>query len=93
MNHSGELIYAYGNVPKTKWYTAEDHKLEETMVSYWTNFIKTGNPNGQNLPEWQTFTAGSSRVLELGPEVHMSEDPFIQFYPVIKKTMDYKYTH
>lgn len=92
-NHSGELIYAYGNVPKTKWYTAEDHKLEETMVSYWTNFIKTGNPNGQNLPEWQTFTAGSSRVLELGPEVHMSEDPFIQFYPVIKKTMDYKYTY
>jgi para-nitrobenzyl esterase len=22
------------------------------MSSYWVNFIKTGNPNGENLPVW-----------------------------------------
>ncbi|HAO29862.1 MAG TPA: carboxylesterase [Treponema sp.] len=92
-NHSGELIYAYGNVPQTKWYTQEDHQLEDTMVSYWTNFIKTGNPNAQNLPYWQTFSEGKGRLLELGQTVSMTEDPFIQFYPIVTKTMEYTYQH
>jgi para-nitrobenzyl esterase len=28
----------------------EDRKLSEEMMSYWTNFAKTGDPNGPGLP-------------------------------------------
>ena len=28
-----------------------DYELSERMVSYWTNFAKTGNPNGVGLPD------------------------------------------
>jgi len=38
------------------------------MVEYWTNFIKTGNPNGSGLPEWPTFKSTNSMIMDLGNE-------------------------
>ena len=33
-----------------------DFELSEIMATYWTNFAKYGNPNGEGLPEWPEFT-------------------------------------
>jgi para-nitrobenzyl esterase len=33
------------------------------MSAYWTNFAKTGNPNGAALPEWPAFAASSQQVM------------------------------
>ncbi len=44
--HSGEMIYAYRNVPRTKNYDQSDYDLEMIMSSYWLNFVKYGDPNG-----------------------------------------------
>ena len=38
----------------------EDLKMSELMSSYWTNFAKTGNPNGPGLPVWPEFSAERS---------------------------------
>jgi len=35
------------------------------MSSYWINFIKTGNPNAKNLPEWKKYEASTQSILEL----------------------------
>jgi para-nitrobenzyl esterase len=57
--HSAEIQYAMGNLDLDPRYTwgAEDHKVSETMQSYFVNFIKTGNPNGAGAPEWPAYGA------------------------------------
>ena len=96
-NHSGEMIYCYGNVPELKYYDESDHKLEEIMASYWMNFIRTGNPNGSNywtnekLPEWPLASDMPGKVLELGATVEPVPDPYADLYPIIEATMLDKY--
>ncbi|WP_374760921.1 carboxylesterase/lipase family protein [Flectobacillus rivi] len=52
--HSAEIEYAMGNLATNKVYawTEDDYKVSETMMNYFANFIKTGNPNGEKLPNW-----------------------------------------
>lgn len=52
--HACEIEYCMGNLPLVHDYawTADDHKVSETMQSYFANFIKTGNPNGEGLAKW-----------------------------------------
>ena len=82
--HSGEMIYAYRNVPRTRNYDQSDFDLEMIMSSYWLNFVKYGDPNGtasngKPLPEWKTFNE-SGMLLELGEKCVMREDPFTEIY-------------
>lgn len=48
--HSGELWYLFGTLDRC-WrpFTEADRRLSEQMMDYWTNFAKTGNPNGPSL--------------------------------------------
>jgi para-nitrobenzyl esterase len=52
--HACEIEYCMGNLYLVKDYawTPDDYKVSETMLSYFANFIKTGNPNGDGLPQW-----------------------------------------
>jgi len=52
--HACEIEYCMGNLGLIKEYawTADDYKVSETMLNFFANFIKTGNPNGAGLPEW-----------------------------------------
>jgi para-nitrobenzyl esterase len=82
--HSGEMIYAYRNVPKTSNYNQSDYDLEMIMSSYWLNFVKYGDPNGvasdgKQLPEWKTFNE-SGLLLEFSENCVMREDPFKEIY-------------
>ena len=38
------------------------------MVTYWTNFCKNGDPNGEGLPEWQPFTKDNDFTRVFGNE-------------------------
>ena len=82
--HSGEMIYAYRNVPKTRNYNQSDYDLEMIISSYWLNFVKYGDPNGlasdgKQLPKWKTFNE-SVLLLEFRENCRMREDPFNPIY-------------
>ena len=38
--------------------------LSDQMVAAWTNFAKTGNPNGSGAPVWPVLTTNSASVLQ-----------------------------
>ena len=42
------------SLPKVPWEEA-DRKLSDTMVTYWTNFARSGDPNGGGLPPWPKY--------------------------------------
>ncbi len=47
----------------------EDYKMSELMQKYWSNFAKTGDPNGEGLPKWPTYNGDSGwQVMHLSPE-------------------------
>lgn len=65
--HTAEVPYAYGNLQfvQRPWEQA-DYELEKTMLAYWANFARTGNPNGPGLPAWQPYNPGSRQIMILG---------------------------
>lgn len=52
--HSADIEYAMGNLATNEFYewTEEDYAISELFLSYYANFCKTGNPNGEGLPVW-----------------------------------------
>lgn len=84
--HACEIEYCMGNLRLVKEYawTPDDFKVSETMLSYFANFIKTGNPNDGKLPEWSAAKAGDANppVMILNTEsktVNAKEDARYQF--------------
>ena len=54
--HSAEIEYVFGTLDSKKLpWRPEDYKLSEEMGTYWTNFAKTGNPNGAGLAVWPKY--------------------------------------
>jgi len=65
--HSAELAYVFGTQASIdRPWSARDRELSQQMQQYWTNFAKSGNPNGEGLPAWPRFGVPDQRVMELG---------------------------
>ena len=77
--HSAEFAYALHTLHNwDKPFTETDYALENIMSSYWVNFAKTGNPNGEGLPEWPAFDSSTPRVIELGDKTQSVDLPYQQ---------------
>lgn len=67
--HALEIAYVFGNFPWPFPWEEADHKLSDTITSYWTNFAKNGDPNGDGLPMWPVYSASTDQALELGDKI------------------------
>ena len=73
--HSDDIEYVFGTLdtrPGAVW-RPEDRRLSEQMMDYWTNFAKTGDPNGAGLPEWPRYDK-TGEVIHLDSESTASPD-------------------
>lgn len=72
--HALEIAYVFGNFPWPFSWDDSDHKLSDTISSYWVNFATTGNPNGEGLPRWPAYSAQSDQALELGDKISVRSE-------------------
>lgn len=66
-SHGAEVPYVFGNldVGRMKWRPI-DRVVSQRLMDYWTNFAKTGNPNGGRLTRWPRFELPNPKVMFFG---------------------------
>lgn len=71
-SHASEIGYVFDNL--RSWngapsqFTAGDSAVAKMMNTYWTNFAKTGNPNGSGLANWPAYNTANDEILEIKPD-------------------------
>ncbi|XP_062923324.1 fatty acyl-CoA hydrolase precursor, medium chain-like isoform X2 [Mobula hypostoma] len=75
-DHGDEIGYVFGSafwdgdILINGSMTAEEMALSRTIMRYWANFAKTGNPNGEGLVQWPVYDQSESYLqLNLKPTV------------------------
>jgi para-nitrobenzyl esterase len=85
--HSADLFYVFGFTKLLLGFFWQDWALTEQIMTYWTNFAKTGNPNGGDLPEWPAYGAAAPHpYLEIGREIRARSGLDEELYHFITRT-------
>ena len=84
--HSDDIEYVFGTLDTRPGATVrdEDRKLSEEMMSYWTNFAKTGDPNGKDLPPWPKYGA-DNQLIHLNSTITSGADTLRPRYEFLLK--------
>lgn len=67
--HAADLYYVFGTLYRN-WrpFDDTDHRISEDMIDYISNFVKTGDPNGSGLAQWESATADEQLFMHFGDE-------------------------
>ncbi|HKM92196.1 MAG TPA: carboxylesterase family protein [Prolixibacteraceae bacterium] len=91
--HGQDVGYVFMNLdssnPQT---TPSDFELSETIGTYWTNFAKNGDPNGEGVAEWTAFSKSNPTVMYLGPTPHMGSVPSAESLETLDKYFEWRRT-
>ncbi len=66
--HGAEISFVFGTLganPRAPSPTPEDQAVSRMVNSYWTNFAKTGDPNGAGLPNWPRHDPAKNEILDI----------------------------
>jgi para-nitrobenzyl esterase len=73
-SHFAELWYVFDHLNQEPWrWSKADRKVAQAISRYWTNFARSGDPNGKGLPSWPAFTNTNGRVLSFGDPIKVAD--------------------
>lgn len=76
--HAAEIQYIFQSTAVTESvigiqdrFDDTDHEVARLMRGYWLNFAKTGDPNGEGLPQWDAYAheADNALMIDSNPEM------------------------
>jgi para-nitrobenzyl esterase len=89
--HSDDIEYVFGTLDSRRGahWRPEDYALSNQMQDYWTDFAKTGNPNGPDVPKWPKYDAsGNWQVMHLQPDAHAEPAQHQDRYKFLERVWD-----
>ena len=74
--HSAEIEFVFEALPsKNLPWRPEDRRLSDEMSTYWTNFAKRSDPNGEGLTKWPPYNRQDGyEVMHLTPGPHAAPE-------------------
>ena len=74
--HAVDLWYMFGNMDGC-WRPWEktDNDLKDLMIDYVANFVRTGDPNGGDLPKWEAFGLWNRKFRHFNGKSHAHVGP------------------
>jgi para-nitrobenzyl esterase len=86
--HSDDIEYVFGTLDTRPGFVVrpEDRTLSDQMMGYWTNFAKTGDPNGAGLPPWPKYDKDDS-LIHLNDPITSGPDTLRPRYEFLLKGM------
>jgi len=76
--HGRELQFIFGveGVPGAGLLSRGDREVARRMRAYWTNFARTGDPNGPDLPRWDRAADRDRLLLVTNDGIASGDDPW-----------------
>ena len=71
--HGADLPFVFGSSTPILPLSGGDKALSKTMVGYWTQFAKTGDPNCVDQPEWHSFVDDDPQWMVFASEGSQAE--------------------
>lgn len=90
--HGTDVAYIFGTLDERHLaYQEYDYEMSDAMMTYWTNFAKYGDPNGEGLANWPKYTAQTPYAMHFGTEGWQAEN--IVLSKEEQRTLEYTQEH
>jgi para-nitrobenzyl esterase len=73
--HGQEVAYVFRNMSPSQQPAKSDEAISEAMATYWTNFAKSGDPNGPGLSKWPAFSDANPVLMYFSQTPHTGPVP------------------
>ncbi|XP_073469289.1 fatty acyl-CoA hydrolase precursor, medium chain-like isoform X1 [Aquarana catesbeiana] len=101
-DHADELIYVFGGpflrdgVVFAGNSTDEEKALSRTIMRYWANFARNGDPNGPGLVDWPLYDTKEGYLeinLKQKASTQLKEDKFKFWSKILSRTLEERGEH
>ena len=91
--HGQEVSFVFQHLnPKSQNATNTDQQISEAMATYWTNFAKYGDPNGNSIPAWPAFSDAKPVVMYFNQTPHTGPVPSADALKVLDEYFKWRRT-